>query len=80
MIGRRILHAVALLLIGGPGVNMVGGCCLIRWLGGAYFMLVTMLSIGYGDITPRTEAEIIVCMFCMIAGGAAHAALPVLAP
>ena len=31
-------------------------------------MLVTMLSIGYGDITPKTEAEIIVCMFCMIAG------------
>jgi len=39
-----------------------------RWLAGAYFMLVTMLSIGYGDITPQTFAEIIVCMFCMIAG------------
>jgi hypothetical protein len=31
-------------------------------------MLVTMLSIGYGDISPKTEAEIIVVMFCMIAG------------
>jgi voltage-gated potassium channel len=39
-----------------------------RWLGGAYFMLVTMLSIGYGDITPQSIVEIIICMFCMIAG------------
>lgn len=31
-------------------------------------MLVTMLSIGYGDITPQTTAEIVVTMFCMIAG------------
>lgn len=31
-------------------------------------MLVTMLSIGYGDITPMSEAEIIVVMFCIVAG------------
>ena len=41
---------------------------LSRWLGGAYFMLVTMLSIGYGDITPQSLTEIIIVMFCMIAG------------
>ncbi|CAL8463823.1 g3357 [Coccomyxa elongata] len=39
-----------------------------KWLGGAYFMLVTMLSIGYGDITPQSITEIIIVMFCMIAG------------
>ncbi len=33
-----------------------------------YFMLVTMLSIGYGDITPQSITEIIIVMFCMIAG------------
>ena len=31
-------------------------------------MLVTMLSIGYGDITPQSITEIIIVMFCMIAG------------
>ncbi len=31
-------------------------------------MLVTMLSIGYGDITPQSLTEIIIVMFCMIAG------------
>lgn len=31
-------------------------------------MLITMLSVGYGDITPRTNAEIIVTMFATIAG------------
>jgi hypothetical protein len=39
-----------------------------RWLAGAYWMLITMLSVGYGDITPRTNAEIIVTMFATIAG------------
>ncbi|BDA50689.1 probable potassium/sodium hyperpolarization-activated cyclic nucleotide-gated channel [Coccomyxa sp. Obi] len=39
-----------------------------KWLGGMYFMLVTMLSIGYGDITPQSITEIIIVMFCMIAG------------
>ena len=34
----------------------------------AYFMLVTMLSVGYGDITPHTTPEIIVTMFALIAG------------
>ncbi len=43
-------------------------CFCFRWLAGAYFMLVTMLSIGYGDVTPATITEVIVCMFCMIAG------------
>ena len=42
--------------------------CACRWLAGAYFMLVTMLSVGYGDITPHTNPEIIVCMFALIAG------------
>ena len=31
-------------------------------------MLITMLSVGYGDITPKTEAEIIITMFATIAG------------
>ena len=42
--------------------------CACRWLAGAYFMLVTMLSVGYGDITPHTTPEIIVTMFALIAG------------
>ena len=42
--------------------------CACRWLAGAYFMLVTMLSVGYGDITPHTNQEIIVTMFSLIAG------------
>ena len=42
--------------------------CAYRWLAGAYFMLVTMLSVGYGDITPHTTPEIIVTMFALIAG------------
>ena len=39
-----------------------------RWLGGAYWMLITMLSVGYGDISPKTETEIIITMFATIAG------------
>ena len=31
-------------------------------------MLVTMLSIGYGDISPQSDTEIIIVMFCAIAG------------
>lgn len=31
-------------------------------------MLITMLSVGYGDITPKTTAEMIVTMFATIAG------------
>ena len=31
-------------------------------------MLITMLSVGYGDITPKTNAEMIVTMFATIAG------------
>jgi len=31
-------------------------------------MLITMLSVGYGDITPRTNTEIILTMFACIAG------------
>jgi len=42
--------------------------CACRWLGGAYWMLITMLSVGYGDITPRTNTEIILTMFACIAG------------
>ncbi len=41
---------------------------LVRWLGGAYFMLVTMLTIGYGDVTPQSTTEIIIVMFCMVVG------------
>ncbi|BDA48947.1 probable potassium voltage-gated channel subfamily H member 7 [Coccomyxa sp. Obi] len=40
----------------------------VKWLGGAYFMLVTMLTIGYGDVTPQSITEIIICMFCIIVG------------
>ena len=49
----------------------IGICCTAcacRWLGGAYWMLITMLSVGYGDITPRTNTEIILTMFACIAG------------
>ena len=31
-------------------------------------MLITMLSVGYGDISPKTETEIIITMFATIAG------------
>ena len=51
-----------------PAEASCRACAGNRWLGGAYWMLVTMLSIGYGDITPVTNTEIIVVMFCMISG------------
>ena len=48
--------------------NSLYAMCPCRWLAGAYWMLITMLSVGYGDITPKTNAEMIVTMFATIAG------------
>ncbi len=31
-------------------------------------MLITMLSVGYGDISPKTNTEIIITMFATITG------------
>ncbi|EAR86890.2 cation channel family protein (macronuclear) [Tetrahymena thermophila SB210] len=35
----------------------------VKYLNGLYFSFITMITVGYGDITPQTEIEIIYVLF-----------------
>jgi len=39
------------------------------YLASLHFAVMTITSIGYGDIVPTRESEYIVCIFCMLSGG-----------
>ena len=47
-------------------------CCSAGrlYMASLYWSMMTITSIGYGDITPWTTYEYVVCVFLMLAGGA----------
>jgi len=49
---------VAAFEVNKPEINLYDASDASRWLVGAYFGLCTISTIGYGDITPVTKAEI----------------------
>ncbi|KAG7667543.1 hypothetical protein Ndes2526B_g07503 [Nannochloris sp. 'desiccata'] len=61
---------VAAAAINKPEIDLIDGNDATRWLVSAYFSLVTMATIGYGDIVAVTTAEIglvILFIFCGVA-------------
>lgn len=40
----------------------------VKYLYSLYWSLVTMLTVGYGDLTPKNELEIIFCLVTMLIG------------
>ena len=45
----------------------------IKYLYAIYWALVTMLTVGYGDITPQNKQEIIVCVVSVVLGCVVYA-------
>jgi len=45
----------------------------IKYLYSMYWACVTMMTVGYGDITPQNEVEIIVCIISVVLGCAVYA-------
>jgi hypothetical protein len=61
---------VAAVAISKPDIDLENGSNWVRWLVCAYYSLVTMATIGYGDIVPVTSLEIgivIIFIFCGVA-------------
>ena len=40
----------------------------IKYLYSMYWACVTMMTVGYGDIAPQNEVEMIVCMIAVVLG------------
>lgn len=57
--------AVLVLIIGALFYNQVEG---LRWIDAFYFSTMTLTTIGYGDITPQTDAGKLFTMFYAVMG------------
>ena len=44
-----------------------------KYLYAIYWALVTMLTVGYGDITPQNNKEIVVCVISVVLGCVVYA-------
>lgn len=44
-----------------------------KYLYSLYWAFVTMMTVGYGDITPRNEIEIIICLISLVLGCVVYA-------
>ena len=45
----------------------------LKYLYSIYWAFVTMMTVGYGDITPQNEIEVIVCMISVVLGCGVYA-------
>lgn len=63
---RMIALALVLLLAGGTSFyHQIEGW---RWLDSIYFCVVALLTVGFGDFTPKTDAGKIFTIFYLIMG------------
>lgn len=69
---RRIAMVVVLLL--GIGTVFYHFVEDLRWLDSVYFCVVTLATVGYGDITPKTDIGKVFTIFYILFGVAVIAA------
>lgn len=63
---RGLVYATVLILVAGTiFYRVVEGW---RWLDSLYFAVVTLTTVGYGDLTPQTDAGKIFTMFYILVG------------
>ena len=53
--------------------NLLDASWDIKYLYSIYWASVTMMTVGYGDITPQNEVEVVVCIVSVILGCAVYA-------
>ncbi|KAL4451688.1 hypothetical protein ABPG75_007350 [Micractinium tetrahymenae] len=58
----------AVLVTNGKGIDLTTSSDATRWLVSVYFALTTVATIGYGDITPFTTAEVAVTIIFEVIG------------
>jgi hypothetical protein len=49
-------------------VDLINDPILHQYLVSCYFACTTLTTVGYGDITPRNDTEILLGMFCLLMG------------
>ena len=54
-------------------VDLLDASWDIKYLYSIYWASVTMMTVGYGDITPQNELEVVVCIVSVILGCAVYA-------
>ncbi len=69
---RRIALVVVLVL--GIGTVFYHYVEALKWLDSIYFCVVTLATVGYGDITPKTDAGKVFTIFYILFGVAIIAA------
>jgi voltage-gated potassium channel Kch len=63
----RIVASITLVVILGGAIfyHLVEK---LSWLNAVYFCVITLATVGYGDITPKTDAEKLFTIFYVLIG------------
>jgi hypothetical protein len=70
----RIIHRKYLIVLGVAVTILVLGAVIYRhllhlsWIDAFYFCTITLATVGYGDITPTTDASKIFTIFYVLVG------------
>lgn len=51
-----------------PGLSLKGSPLIVRYIYAVYWAMTTIITVGYGDITPQNYAEVLVVMVVEICG------------